>query len=279
MGKDIKLNSSEWIDFVFEKKNRSYGAYFLRRTSGRGHFIAVFIVLLMMALLVLTNMFISARQQKKQSEQLGSISTTVELTNIDDLDLPEEKAAVAEELPPPPKVRETMSFTPPIIEDDDKVSSTNQMKAQTTLQQSTAMVSLFDMEGSKDPDAMDVADLKQIKVDLEKEKLQADNRLYDKVDEMPQFPGGAGALAQFIAANVKYPKESAERGVEGRVMLRFVVEKDGSIGDIRVTQSVDAACDAEAIRVIRMMPRWIPGKHQGRAARVWFTQPIAFELR
>lgn len=280
MGKNIKLNSSEWIDFVFAGKNRAYGAYRLRDTSGRGHVYALLIVLVLTGVLVTVNHVIYAKKQQQRQEQLGSISTTVELTNIDDLDvkLPEETVAV-EEAPPPPKLLETMMFTAPVIEDDDKVSADNRMKSQKLIQQSTTMISLADIEGSKDLDAMDLADMKQAKIDFDKEKMLADNKLYDKVDQMPRFPGGPGELAKFIAANLRYPQQAIDRGVEGQVLLRFVVEKDGSIADIRVLQSVDPACDAEAMRVIRMMPRWEPGKHNGRAVRVWFTQPIAFELR
>ena len=105
------------------------------------------------------------------------------------------------------------------------------------------------------------------------------NGVFDVVDEMPQFPGGASKLFEFIAQNVKYPKEAENAGIQGRVIATFVVEKDGSISEAKVMKSVNPLLDTEALRVINAMPNWTPGKQRGEAVRVKYTVPVSFHLQ
>ena len=97
------------------------------------------------------------------------------------------------------------------------------------------------------------------------------------MEQMPQFPGGEQALLQFIHDNLKYPTDSADQGVSGRVVLKFVVTEDGSISDIQVVKSLDPACDKEAVRVAGLMPKWIPGKQNGTSSKVYYNLPIQFK--
>lgn len=106
-----------------------------------------------------------------------------------------------------------------------------------------------------------------------------DTKIYELVDEMPSFPGGMGALMSWLAQNIKYPVIAAENRVQGRVIVQFVVEKDGSITDVKVAQSIDPSLDKEAARVVNSMPRWVPGKHNGLAVRVKYTVPVTFKLQ
>lgn len=105
------------------------------------------------------------------------------------------------------------------------------------------------------------------------------SKVYDVVEEMPQFPGGPSALFEYLAKSIKYPVIAEENGVQGRVLLTFVVERDGSITDVKVVKSVDPSLDAEALRVVRYMPHWIPGKQNGSAVRVKYTVPVTFKLQ
>lgn len=102
------------------------------------------------------------------------------------------------------------------------------------------------------------------------------NTVYDAVEQMPAFPGN---LNGFISSNLKYPAIAEENGVQGRVIVQFVVDRDGSISDIKVVRSVDASLDREAVRLVRSMPRWTPGKQNGKAVRVRYTLPINFRLQ
>ncbi|MBO7129382.1 MAG: TonB family protein [Prevotella sp.] len=105
-----------------------------------------------------------------------------------------------------------------------------------------------------------------------------DEPAFDVVEEMPQFPGGAPALLEFLSKNIRYPKEAFESNVQGRVLATFVVEKDGSISETKVVKAVDPMLDEEAIRVLNSMPNWTPGKQSGKAVRVKYTVPINFRL-
>ena len=100
----------------------------------------------------------------------------------------------------------------------------------------------------------------------------------DYPDEMPGFIGGDKALYQYLSNNIKYPKIEIKRGVEGRVYVEFVVGKNGEISDIKILRGVSEAIDAEAIRVIKSMPNWLPGKQKGRAVKVRYKMPISFKL-
>ena len=104
------------------------------------------------------------------------------------------------------------------------------------------------------------------------------NKAYDMVDEMPQFPGGPSALFEFLSKNIQYPKEAEDANLQGRVIVSFVVEKDGSVSNAKVVRPIDPLLDAEALRVVNSMPKWIPGKQNGEAFRVKYTIPVTFRV-
>lgn len=105
------------------------------------------------------------------------------------------------------------------------------------------------------------------------------SQVYEVVEQMPSFPGGQGALNLFLANNVKYPVVAAENGIQGRVLVGFIVECDGSLSNIKVERSVDPTLDKEAVRVVKAMPKWQPGKAKGSTVRVKFTVPIVFRMQ
>ncbi len=107
---------------------------------------------------------------------------------------------------------------------------------------------------------------------------QQNAKAYDIVDVMPQFPGGMNAMMKFVSDNVKYPKEAEKKKLEGKSAIHFIVEKDGSISNVSVKKSSHPILDQEAMRVVKSMPKWIPGKLKGKAVRVKFIIPIAFRL-
>jgi len=99
------------------------------------------------------------------------------------------------------------------------------------------------------------------------------------VDEMPEYPGGIVALTNFMARTVKYPLEAQRKGIQGIVYVNFIVEKNGSVGSVKIAKGVDPDLDAEALRVVNLLPNWKPGKDKGKLVRVSFTAPIKFSLR
>lgn len=108
---------------------------------------------------------------------------------------------------------------------------------------------------------------------------QKSQKVYEVVEVMPEFPGGMPALIEFLSTNVKYPEDAAKQKVEGRVMVSFVVETDGSISDVKIMRRVFPSLDDEALRVVKMMPKWLPGKMNGEVVRVHYTLPISYRLR
>lgn len=110
-----------------------------------------------------------------------------------------------------------------------------------------------------------------------KTEQHGEERVYDAAEEMPSFPGGMGALKQYLSEKIKYPKDAEEKGIQGRVLCTFVVKRDGSITDVKVYRSVAPSLDAEAVRVIQAMPRWIPGKQDGKPCRVKFMINVNFK--
>jgi periplasmic protein TonB len=102
---------------------------------------------------------------------------------------------------------------------------------------------------------------------------------YQKVDEMPVFPGGDEALLKYIGENTKYPKDAKEKGIQGRVIMRFKVKEDGSVSDVAVLNGISPSIDAESIRVVGSLPKFTPGKLKGKNVAVWYMVPITFALK
>lgn len=109
-------------------------------------------------------------------------------------------------------------------------------------------------------------------------QTKKNNMVYDVVEVMPQFPGGQTAMLKYIMENIKYPKQIMEEGIQGRVTVSFIVEKDGRVSNVRLLRSVQPLLDKEAVRVVKSMPKWSPGKQKGKPVRVRFNLPVMFKL-
>lgn len=117
------------------------------------------------------------------------------------------------------------------------------------------------------------------KVEVEDEESAEERQIFMVVESMPEFPGGEAALHQYLAENIKYPQMAKESGIQGRVFVTFVVERDGRVTDVRVMRGIGGGCDEEAIRVVQNMPKWTPGKQRGKPVRVQFNLPVKFTLQ
>lgn len=110
-------------------------------------------------------------------------------------------------------------------------------------------------------------------------KKIANDKVLEKAEVMPQFPGGDQAMMKFVSENVQYPEEAKEKEISGRVMVGFIVEKDGSISDVKIVKGIGGGCDEEAVRVVKAMPKWKPGKEKGKPVRVSYMMPFTFKLQ
>jgi protein TonB len=279
----IDLYDPKWVDMVFAGKNKEYGAYQLRKgTSGRN--IKALLILVIAAALV--GGFLAWKViEQKQAEEQQAYMEAMELAKLQQQAKKEEK----KKEPVKPKVemkkeipvaRETQKFTAPVIKKDELVKEENQVKQMDKLDDKVA-VGTENKEGVKD------RTVEAVRNDIAvaapppppAPKPEVATKVFDVVEEMPSFPGGQGALMSYLASNIKYPVVAQENGVYGRVIVSFVVERDGSISDVRVARSVDPSLDREAQRVVKSMPRWKPGKQNGSAVRVKYTVPVVFRLQ
>ena len=279
----IDLYDPKWVEMVFAGKNKEYGAYQLRKgTSGRN--IKALLILVIAAALV--GGFLAWKViEQKQAEEQQAYMEAMELAKLQQQAKKEEK----KKEPVKPKVemkkeipvaRETQKFTAPVIKKDELVKEENQVKQMDKLDDKVA-VGTENKEGVKD------RTVEAVRNDIAvaapppppAPKPEVATKVFDVVEEMPSFPGGQAALMSFLSSNIKYPVVAQENGVQGRVIVGFVVERDGSITDVKVMRSVDPSLDREAQRVVRAMPRWKPGKQNGSAVRVKYTVPVVFRLQ
>ncbi|MGM9778567.1 MAG: energy transducer TonB, partial [Prevotella sp.] len=175
------------------------------------------------------------------------------------------------------KVKSSVKFTPPVIKKDSEVKPEEELKSQEDLNKTKTAIGSFDVKGN-DEAGGEVLKAKEVIAQPEPPK-EEETKVFDVVEVMPSFPGGQGALFEWLSKNIKYPVVAEENGVQGRVIVTFVVERNGSITDVQVVKSVDPSLDKEAVRVVKAMPHWIPGKQNGSAVRVKFTVPVTFRLQ
>ena len=170
--------------------------------------------------------------------------------------------------PPPeaPKVAELLE----IVDDKADIAETLTIVEDDADVEETAIVSSEELNQA--------VEIKYVPVAVEEEEPE-EQTIFEVVENMPDFPGGQAALMQYLAKNIKYPTIAQENGTQGRVIVQFVVNKDGSIVDAKVVRSVDPYLDKEALRVINTMPKWKPGMQRGKPVRVKFTVPVMFRLQ
>ena len=277
MGK-IDLIDNGWVDLVFDGKNQAYGAYQLRKDTGKRNLkalITMFLIFAAIAAIVIAKVSIDNYIASRNA----AIETDVELQS-----LAEKKEAKAEKKDEPEvekieieRVKSSVAFTVPEIKKDDEVKEEQEIKSQDELQETNTAIGAFNVEGN-DEAGGEVLKAKEVIAEPEPPKVE-ETKVFDVVEEMPQFPGGQAALLEYLAKNIKYPVVAEENGVQGRVIVTFVVERDGSITDVKVVKSVDPSLDKEAARVVKSMPRWQPGKQNGSAVRVKYTVPVTFKLQ
>jgi periplasmic protein TonB len=270
MAKDINLNSADWCDLIFEGKNKAYGAYTMRQSSSKRHISAFFVVLVFVAFITILPTLITQIQKMTKKHEAMTEKTVISDLKLED-QLKEENIKTAVEAPPPPPLKSTIKFTAPVITDEE-IAEGDEMKSQDELTSSKVTISVADVRGTDDEHGVDIQDLADHQVIVEEKPLYG-------VEQMPQFPGGDEELVKFITDNLKYPAVAAEVGIEGRVTIRFVVNKDGLVSNVEIIRGLDPSCDREAVRVVKLMPKWIPGRQNGRSVPVYFTLPVVFRLQ
>ena len=274
----IDLIDNSWVDLVFEGKNQAYGAYQLRKETGKRNLKALVTMLVGIAAIFLAVFSVTTIQNAMKQEVTAEAD--IELSK-----LAQKKEAKVERKEPVKieveqkvveKVKSSVKFTAPEIKKDDEVKPEDEIKSQDDLAKTNTAIGTFDVKGNDEAEG-EVLKAKEVIAD-EKPK-EEETKVFDVVEQMPEFPGGAAALMQWLNDHIKYPAIAEENGIQGRVVCQFTVERDGSVSNVRVMRSVDPSLDKEAIRVLKQMPKWNPGKQNGAAVRVNYTVPVQFRLQ
>ena len=284
---NIDLYDPKWIDLVFQNKNKEYGAYQLRKGTSKRNMLAL-LILIIAAALIGGYLAWKIHADKLEAERLAYMEQ-LELSKLQEQakqekkeDKPKIEKPIIEPKKELPQVRETQKFTAPVIKKDELVKEENQVKAMDELDANTA-VGVKDQEGTKDRTIeaarTDVVEKVVIEEPKEEVKQEVTQKIFDVVEQQPSFPGGQTALLQWLQRNIHYPPVAEENGIQGRVVVSFVVEPDGSITNVQVVRGVDPSLDKEAVRVTKAMPKWQPGKQNGQAVRVKYNLPVQFRLQ
>ena len=263
---------------VFEGRNQAYGAYRLRKNAGKRN--AYSLITIFVAAIAIWACIAVVKIVQNSTKKVAVTA----VTELSALNQPKKKAEVKQKqvkIEQPERVVErvksSVKFTAPVIKKDEEVKPEDELKTQDELMSTKTAIGALDVKGNDD-DNGEVLKIKEAVAQPEP-KPEVENKVFDVVEQMPSFPGGMQALMEYLGNNVKYPVVAQENGVQGRVVVSFVVERDGSITDVKVVRSVDPSLDKEAVRVVKSMPRWIPGKQNGQAVRVKYNVPVAFRLQ
>lgn len=280
MAHDINLTSQKWLDIIFEGRNQSYGAYTLRQHSSKRHLIAFILAMTFVVAGTLTAIMV-----KKVNDTIEK-NRYIDVVDIGDFILeappppPEEIIEHRVEAPPPIELAKTISYQVPKIERDELVKEEQEIKpVDEILSDKDALISIIDnKDGRTDGLGIDPKDLAEHKV-ITQDIAPANNDIFEIVEIKPDFPGGESAMYEWLSKNINYPVIAQENNIQGKVVLQFVVGKNGEIESIVVARGVDPSLDKEAVRVVKAMPNWIPGKQGGVPVKVRFTLPVQFKLQ
>ncbi len=214
----------------------------------RGLYLEIGLVVTLVAALVAFNVKSYDKEEKVQFERQASEEQEEIIIQTQQEELPP---------PPPPEAPEvTTEFE--VVEDDAEIKTELVVNAEVT---------------------DETKNIEITPVKIEEEEEEEETQIFTVVENDPEFPGGMEALYKYLRENIKYPQLARDNNITGKVYVTFVVERDGSIANPRVLRDIGGGCGAEAIRVVKSMPKWTPGKQRGKSVRVQFNLPVSFNLQ
>lgn len=269
-GSKIDLLKRDWLDVVFANKNKAYGAYELRQTSSSNTTKSLLIASTAFVLLFLSPKIMELFKGKAPEEEI------VKQTEV----VVQPPPPVNPETPPPPPVeppppkQDQVKFPPPIVKPDELVRDEEPVEIEDLKKADPGQKTI-----AGDPDA-DIVIAGPAGDGPKQAAVVEDTKVYDFVslETQPSFPGGMEKFYAYLKKAVRYPPMAQENNIQGKVFLSFVVEKDGSLTDIKVDRKLGGGTDEEAVRVLKASPRWIPGVQNGKKVRVKYNIPISFTL-
>ncbi len=272
---NAQLAKASLNDIVFEGRNKAYGAYVLRRLYQRHVTRALIIATAIFALLVFFPLIAQYLKDKLPKEDKKNLQENVlmDAPPLDDTKPPPPPPPPEAPPPPPPKLT-TIKFTPPVVKKDEEVKK-EEVPDQDELKDKT--VSTVTVKGNTD--APDLSELSGNGDKVVEEVVE--NKVYTYVEQMPELPGGGGqgAIVAAIQKAVRYPPMALRNQVEGRIFASFTVNPQGDVTDVKVVKGLGSGLDEETIRAIKTLPKFRPGKQNGRAVSVSFTVPITYKIQ
>lgn len=260
----LDIFKGQWLDIVFENKNKIYGAYQLRKDNPKTTMRSLVLGAVLFAFLVSLPM-LARLVPKKQSDNVV-LDTKITTVNLPPPPPKEEIIDIPPPPPPPPAPREdVVKFVKPVV-----------AKAEEVVEEPPKIEDIKDKNlGSEDIKGDPDAALTIEPVGTPPEEVIDDNTIYNTagIAVQPDFPGGIAKFYQFVARNFRFEEE----GINGRIIVTFVVEKDGSLTDIKVVRDIGHGAGEEAIRVLKRSPKWTPGVQNGKPVRVLYSLPIAIQ--
>jgi len=276
MTRDINLNSEAWCNLIFKGKNKNYGAYQLRNDSNKRHIMAILISLFFVAAIILSHFLFATFKDNLKTDDVLIVDETVTVVIIDEsttkkiepilVAKPEEKKFIA-----------SIKMIPPIAVDKELINKDATIHTNDEILSTNKAIAMVDVESDvKRKDGVIIGPNIPAGGD---NVIIEEKSIFEAVEQDPDFPGGYSELMKFLGKNLRYPVPAIDQGVQGRVVVQFVVNKTGEISNVKILQSLHPLCDKEAERLIKSMPNWIPGKQNGNSVNVYYTIPIRFKLQ
>lgn len=253
----------QWEDIVFEKRNKEYGAYLIRKIYSKNVLLAVLITFLFLGA-------VFAYPKIAKFFEKDEMSTADDARKLKTVAL-DQPPPITPNQPPPPK----LDVPPPV--------KTIKYVAPKVTTEEVPEEEIPTQEELKQVEVSDVTQEGEAEVTFEEPVAEVadtgdDDKIFTVVEQRADFPGGMEALYKFLNKNIRYPASARRMGVDGKVFVEFVVDKEGKISDIKVIKGLSADCDKEAIRLVEMMPPWKPGRQNGKPVKSKFVLPLAFKL-
>jgi protein TonB len=267
----LDILNQDWIDIVFNGRNKDYGAYQLRKDNNKTTNKSVLIGCLLFSAAIASPLIIKFLSGfvPDQKDKLKQTEVVLAAPPPIDKNTPPPPPPVK---PPPPKV-DQIKFPPPVVKPDNQVVE----EPPTVEELKKADPGEKTIKG--DPNAEIVINTPVGDGPVNQKKTEDTNEIFTNVEVLPSFPGGNEQFGKFLGKNLRYPPIARDNGIQGRVFVNFVVEKDGSLTDIKVVRGIGGGCDEEAVRALKSSPKWNPGVQNGRNVRVSYTIPIVFQLQ
>ncbi|MBC7382420.1 MAG: energy transducer TonB [Bacteroidia bacterium] len=259
---------NKWVDLIFTGRNKEYGAYVLRKKGDEYTIKGIVFAVVLFTAAISTPVIINYIQSKIPKEN------EVKVTDVNTLEQPppiDKNEPPPPPPPPPPPLKSTVKFTPPEIKPDEEVPEDEPPPPQEEMKDKDAGAETV----VGDPNGVDASLTDGGEGDGNAPEVLT------FAEQMPEFPGGYEELYKFLQKNVNYPPQARDNGIEGKVMLTFVVATDGKISSIELAgnRKLGWGLEEEAVRVMKAMPPWTPGKQNGKPVTVKYTLPIKFQLQ